>query len=105
MSKVAVIKSGGKQYLVEEGDKVKLEKNRKKKGSITFSQILLYSDKKDTLIKPKSLNNVKVKGEVISFGKGKKIEVVKQKPKKRYYKKQGHRQSYMEVEIKKITNG
>ncbi len=104
MSKVAVIKSGGKQYLVEEGDKVKLEKTRDKKGSITFSDVLLYTDDKTTLIKSKKLKDVKVKGKILEFGKREKIEVVKQKPKKRYYKKQGHRQPFMKVEIKKITS-
>jgi len=100
----AVIKTGGKQYLVEEGDKIKIEKIEKKLGEeIIFDQVLLL--KKNTgevKIGQPILAGAKVIGKVLTQGKGEKIIVLKYKPKRRYRIKKGHRQRYTEVEILKI---
>jgi large subunit ribosomal protein L21 len=100
----AVIKTGGKQYLVKEGDKIKIEKIDKEVGAeIVFDQVLLLEKKEgETKIGQPILPNVKVLGKVISQGKGEKITVLKYKPKRRYRVKRGHRQRYTEVEIVKI---
>jgi large subunit ribosomal protein L21 len=103
MAKFAVIEAGGSQYLVKEGDRLKTEKIQNKKGKINLSNVLLYSDGKSVVVKPEKLKKTKVSGEVIEIGKGKKVNIVKFKPKKRQLKKQGHRQLYNIIEIKKIT--
>lgn len=103
---LAVIKTGGKQYLVKPGDKIKIEKIDKKEGEeIIFEEVLLVQkDGKDILIGTPTLNNFKVYGKVLQHGKGKKIIIFKYKPKKRYKKKQGHRQAFTLVEILKISS-
>jgi large subunit ribosomal protein L21 len=100
----AVIKTGGKQYLVKEGDKIKIEKIDKEVGAeIVFDQVLLLEKKEGEIkIGQPILPNMKVLGKVISQGKGEKITVLKYKPKRRYRVKRGHRQRYTEVEIVKI---
>lgn len=100
---LAVIATGGKQYLVAKGEKVQVEKLEGKKGDkITFDQVLaLISDKDYELGKP-TLSGKTVEGTITKQGRGKKIEVLKYKPKSKYRKKIGHRQAYTEVEITKI---
>ncbi len=100
----AVIKTGGKQYLVKEGDKIKIEKIEKEVGEeIVFDQVLLLEKNKGEIkIGQPFLENAKVIGKIISQGKGEKIIVLKYKPKRRYRVKKGHRQKYTEVEIVKI---
>jgi large subunit ribosomal protein L21 len=100
----AVIKTGGKQYLVKEGDKIKIEKIDNKTGAeIVFDQVLLLEKEKgEVKIGQPILPNAKVVGKVISQGKKEKIIVLKYKPKRRYRIKKGHRQRYTEVEIVKI---
>jgi large subunit ribosomal protein L21 len=102
--KKAVIKTGGKQYLVQEGDKIKIEKIDKEVGEeIIFDEVLLLKNEKGEIkIGQPFLKDVKVIGKVLSQGKGKKIIVLKYKPKRRYRVKKGHRQKYTEVEIVKI---
>ena len=94
----AIIKTGGKQYLVRPGDKIKVEKLDASLGKEVSFDALLVSDK-ETLLGTPNVLGYKVKAKVLSQGKGKKIIVYKYKPKKRYHKKQGHRQLYTEVEI------
>ena len=102
MTKLAVVKTGGKQYLVKEDQEIKIEKKREKKGQITFSDVLLYSDSKKTVIDKSKLKKVKVKGKIVEVGKDEKIRVIKFKPKKRQLKRKGHRQRYNLVKIDKI---
>lgn len=98
----AVIKTGGKQYIVHPGDKVKIEKLTVSEGKeVVFDMVLLVSDK-ETLVGTPSVKGYVVTGKVLKQGRGKKIIVYKYKPKKRYHKKQGHRQAYTEVEIVSI---
>jgi len=98
----AVIKTGGKQYIVTPGQKLKIEKLDKKPGDeVVFNEVLLVEKNKKLEIGAPKLG-VKVIGKVLEQGKAKKIIVFKFKAKKRYKKKQGHRQPYTEVEILKI---
>jgi large subunit ribosomal protein L21 len=99
----AVIKTGGKQYLVSPGDKIKIEKIDKPEGKeVTFSQVLLVMKGKTIKIGTPLVKGAKVKAKVLKQDKAKKVIVFKYKAKKRYQKKMGHRQPYTEVEILKI---
>ena len=95
----AVIETGGKQYYVEEGQEIYIEKLDAEPGSkVTFDKVLMFEGNIGTPY----LTGVKVIGEVLKHGKQKKIIVFKYKPKKKYRKKQGHRQPYTKVVIKEI---
>ena len=95
----AVITTGGKQYYVEEGSVIYVEKLGLEEGSkVEFNEVLMLDDK----VGIPYLNNVVVKGEVLKNGKQKKVIVYKYNAKKKYRKKQGHRQPYTKVEIKEI---
>lgn len=96
---LAVIKTGGKQYLVRPGDKIRIEKLDKKEGEqIAFSDVLLVEKNKKVEI-GNPLVKAEVTAKVLRHGKGDKIIVFKYKPKKRYSRKIGHRQPYTEIEI------
>ena len=100
---LAVIKTGGKQYLVTPGQKLKIEKMNAKIGEeTTFDQILLLEKNKQIKIGTPFVAGAKVKAKVLEQAKDKKIVVFKYRPKKRYKKKTGHRQLYTLVEITKI---
>lgn len=100
---LAIIKTGGKQYKVAPGDKIKIEKIDKKEGSeITFKEVLLVEKNRKLDIGTPLVKGAKVVGKILSQGKGKKVIVFKYKPKTRYKKKAGHRQLFTEVEITKI---
>ncbi|GAI09003.1 unnamed protein product [marine sediment metagenome] len=102
---LAIIKTGGKQYKVAPGDKIKIEKIDKKEGSeITFKEVLLVEKNKKLEIGTPFVKGAKVVGKILSQGKGKKVIIFKYKPKTRYKKKAGHRQSFTEVEILKMNN-
>jgi len=96
---IAVIKTGGKQYIVQPGDKIKVEKLEKKEGeTFSFTDVLLVEKNKKVEI-GNPLVKAEVQAKVLSHGKGDKIIVFKYKPKKRYSRKIGHRQPYTEIEI------
>ena len=100
---LAIIKTGGKQYLVSPGDKIKIEKLNKKEGSeISFPEVLLLQKGKLIEVGSPSIKGAKVIGKVLGHGKGKKIIVFKYKAKKRYKVKKGHRQPFTEVKIENI---
>ncbi len=99
--KLAVIKTGGKQYVVRENDKIKIEKLVAETGEkVEFETLLIVDGDKIDVGTPFLTN--KVEGNVLGFGKAKKVTGVKYKPKTRQAKKFGHRQEYVEVEINKI---
>ena|SRR3990172_12452609 len=99
----AVIKSGGKQYKVAEGDKIAVDKIQPdSKGNISFSDVLLIKKDKDLLLGKPYLEKAKVQAKVIEDFKDKKIRVVKFKPKSKYLRTRGHRQSMTRVLIEKI---
>ncbi len=99
----AVIKTGGKQYLVEVGKKIKIEKlDAKEGGSVTFDEILMVGNDKEIKIGKPFVSGAKVTGTVLKQDKDKKVVTFKYRPKTRYHKTIGHRQPYTMVEIKKI---
>jgi large subunit ribosomal protein L21 len=99
----AVIRTGGKQYLVSPGDKVKIEKLDKEEGKeITFTDVLLLEKNNKLEIGDPKVKGAKVIAKLIKQDKAKKIIILKYKPKTRYKKKTGHRQPFTEIEILKI---
>nr|HON61369.1 50S ribosomal protein L21 [Deltaproteobacteria bacterium]HOS28511.1 50S ribosomal protein L21 [Deltaproteobacteria bacterium]HRR21389.1 50S ribosomal protein L21 [Desulfomonilia bacterium]HRR70064.1 50S ribosomal protein L21 [Desulfomonilia bacterium]HRT45268.1 50S ribosomal protein L21 [Desulfomonilia bacterium] len=102
----AVIKTGGKQYKVEEGDRIQIEKLDAERGeTVTFDTVLFVGgDNEYTLGTPK-IEGAAVNGKVVRQLRGKKIIVFKMKRRKGYRKKQGHRQNLTEVFITKISTG
>jgi len=100
----AIIETGGKQYKVEEGNVIFVEKIAAEEGStISFDKVLAVSKDGDVKIGSPLLSGVSVDAKVLSHGKAKKIIVFKYKPKKGYRRKQGHRQPYTKVQIEKIN--
>lgn len=100
--KLAIIKTGGKQYLVKEGDRLKIEKIDAKEGEeVKFDKVLLVFDK-DVKIGTPFLEDTKVSAKVLKNGRAKKIIIFHYHSKTRYKKKAGHRQPFTEIEIKEI---
>ena len=105
-NKLAVIKTGGKQYKVSEGDKIRVEKLSKKEGSIvSFPETLLYVDGGNVDVGTPVVSGASVEGKVLGEGKSDKVTVFKYKKRKRYSKKKGHRQQYTQIEITTIRKG
>mgnify|MGYP001612056753 CR=1 FL=1 len=103
---IAVIKTGGKQYKVKEGDTIKVEKLDAEAGKgIDFSEVLLVADEKGENVKVGApfVAGATVAATVLAQGRTKKIDVIKYKRKIRYRKKYGHRQAFTQVKIEKIT--
>jgi len=99
----AIVETGGKQYRIAKGEKLKVEKLNAKEGdSIFFERVLLVSDGDGVKIGSPYLENAKVEGKVLRQDREKKKIVFRYHPKTRYHKKKGHRQPYTEVEIIKI---
>ncbi len=100
---LAIIKTGGKQYKVKVGDKIKVEKLEGAEGSaITFDEVLFVGDDKGVKVGTPVVKGAKVEGKILKTAQGKKVVGIKHKPKKRYNVKFGHRQVMTEVEITKI---
>lgn len=98
----AIIKTGGKQYKVSEGDIIKVEKIEAKSGDkIEFDQVLMVAGD-DVKVGSPVVEGAKVQAEVLDQKKDKKIVIFKFKAKKNYRKKKGHRQPYTLVKIEKI---
>lgn len=104
MSTWAVIRTGGKQYKVEEGETVVVEKLEGEKDTkIIFDNVLLIGGDKVVVGNP-LVNSAKVTGKIAETFKDKKVLVVKFKSKSRYLRTNGHRQTKTKVLIEKITN-
>lgn len=102
--KIAVVKTGGKQYLVTEGQTLKVEKLPGEEGkSVSFDYVLLAATPKTTVIGTPRVKGAKVEAKIVRQGRAKKVVGVKMKAKKRYRRYFGHRQPFTEVEIKKIA--
>lgn len=100
----AIIETGGKQYKVQEGDVVFVEKLVAEEGSaVTFDKVLAVSDDGSLNCGNPLVKDATVSAKVLNHGKEKKVIVFKYKPKKGYRKKQGHRQPYTKVQIEKIN--
>ena len=100
----AVIKTGGKQYTVSEGDVLYIEKlNAEADETVKFEQVLAVVDGENTKIGTPVVEGAAVEAKVVKNGKGKKIVVFKYKAKKNEKSKMGHRQPYTKVEITKIA--
>ncbi|MEK7076312.1 MAG: 50S ribosomal protein L21 [Patescibacteria group bacterium] len=98
----AVIKTGGKQYKVAEGDVLRVEKLEFKDGNVVFDEVLLVVNGEVKLGKP-VVSGAKVTAKVLEEGKGEKKMVFRYKSKTRQHKKKGHRQPYTKIQITKIT--
>ena len=100
----AVIKTGGKQYRVQQGDVIFVEKiDAQADEAVTFDEVLLVGNDGETKIGTPVVAGAKVEGKVLAQVKSKKIVVYKYKAKKNERKKQGHRQPYTKVEITAIN--
>lgn len=103
---IAIIKTGGKQYKVKEGDTITVEKlETDEKKSVSFGEVLLIAseDGKTLNMGAPFVSGASVTGSVVAEGRTKKIDVIKYKPKVRYRRKTGHRQAFSRVTINKIT--
>jgi large subunit ribosomal protein L21 len=101
----AIIETGGKQYRVQQGSKIKVQKLDQEVGAtIEFPQVLLVSSENGSAAKigQPYVEGSKVSATILKNFKGPKIIVFKRRPKKGYRKKQGHRQDLTEIEIKEI---
>lgn len=101
----AVIKTGGKQYKVSEGTTVSIEKIKgeyKAGDKLTFDEVLLLDDGKNTTVGAPFIAGAKVAGEIMEIGRGRKLLVLKYKQKSRYLKRNGHRQPFFKVKITSI---
>lgn len=98
---IAVIQTGGKQYVVKEGDVLKVEKLAQNPGEQVSFSVLLQADEKGVKVGQPTLGEVKA--EVLAQGRAPKVEVVKYKAKSRYTRRVGHRQAFTSVKIQKIA--
>lgn len=102
----AVIKTGGKQYRVAQGDEVKIERLPGEVGdSVTFDQVLLTSDGDDVKVGQPFVENTKVVGQITRQDKDKKVVITKYKKRKGYRRKNGHRQEFSLIKINDIGLG
>lgn len=96
----AVIRTGGKQYRVAQGDKLRVEKLTAEDGAdITFDEVMMLADGDRVQVGSPLLPGQQVKAQVIGHGRGKKVKIVKFRRRKHHLKRQGHRQAFTEVRI------
>ncbi|MEW6726727.1 MAG: 50S ribosomal protein L21 [Bacillota bacterium] len=99
----AIIETGGKQYRVQEGDQIFVEKLPAEAGeTVTFERVLAVGKDDGLMVGTPVVEGAKVTGKVVKQVRGRKIIVFKYKPKKNYRRKKGHRQPYTKVQIEKI---
>jgi len=102
---LAVIETGGKQYLVSSSQELKIEKIKgiKEGDKVTFDKVLLFADEKGEIkIGQPYLKGIKIEAQAEKNGKGKKVLVFRYHNKTRYKKKKGHRQPYLKVKVSSI---
>lgn len=100
----AVVSSGGKQYKVQKGEILRVEKISGDIGApVSFDKVFMFSDGENVNIGQPVLENISVNGHIVEQDKAKKIIVFKYKRRKRYRRKQGHRQQYTAVKIDSIA--
>lgn len=98
----AIIRTGGKQYKVQAGDQICVEKLDAEVGAEVSFEVLMLSDDKTTQVGKPVISGINAKAKVLEHGKGSKVVVFHYKPKKNIRKKQGHRQPFTKVEISSI---
>ena len=100
----AVIKTGGKQYKVSEGDTLRIEKLPENAGdSVTFDTVLMIADAGKVKVGTPAIKGGKVTASIKAHGRAKKVEIIKLRRRKHYRKQMGHRQHYTEVQITGIS--
>lgn len=100
----AVVVTGGKQYRVEQGSKVRVEKLSGEAGStVTLDQVLMVGDGADIKVGTPNVDGASVTAEIVGQGRGKKVEIIKFRRRKHHMKRQGHRQAYTELKITGIS--
>jgi large subunit ribosomal protein L21 len=100
----AVIKTGGKQYRVSQGDTLRIETLDASEGdAVEFDQVLMVGEGEDVKIGTPLLDGSKVTATVKGHGRAKKVEIIKFRRRKHHMKRMGHRQNYTEVEITGIS--
>lgn len=100
----AVIETGGKQYRVQPGDEIHIEKIPGEVGeTVDIDRVLMYSDAEQLSVGTPTVENVTVKGHVLAHGRDKKVVIYKLKRRKNYRRKRGHRQSFTILKIDEIT--
>lgn len=102
MAKIAIIETGGKQYVVSKDSVLKVEKLKtaaKDKSKVSFDKVLLVDDGAKIQVGAPYVSGAKVAAEIIEEGRTKKVTVIRYRQKSRYFKKKGHRQSYTKVRI------
>ncbi|HVC49662.1 MAG TPA: 50S ribosomal protein L21 [Burkholderiales bacterium] len=101
----AVIKTGGKQYRVASGEKLKIEQIPADIGSeIVLDQVLMVADGETISVGTPLVNGATVKATVVAHGRGEKIRIFKMRRRKHYQKHQGHRQNYTQIHIDSINS-
>lgn len=102
----AVVKTGGKQYRVVAGDKLKVEQIPADVGAeVILDQVLMVGEGESVRLGQPILSGASVKATVVSHGRGEKVKIFKMRRRKHYQKRQGHRQNYTELEIGAINGG
>ncbi len=100
----AVIKTGGKQYRVSAGEKLKVESLPADVGAeVTLDQVLMVADGDNVTMGTPTLSGASVKATVLAHGRGDKVKIFKLRRRKHYRKTQGHRQNYTEIQISGIS--
>jgi large subunit ribosomal protein L21 len=102
-SMYAVIKTGGKQYKVAPGEKLKVETLKGDVGAkVSFDEVLLIADGDKQKFGAPLVSGGKVTAEILSHGRGDKIRIIKHRRRKNYHREMGHRQNYTEIKITEI---
>lgn len=102
----AVIKTGGKQYRVSAGDKLKVESLETGEGQdVQLTEVLMIGNGEDVTIGSPMITNASVTAKVLEHGRAKKVNIVKFRRRKHHRKQMGHRQNYTELEITSINAG
>ena len=102
----AVVKTGGKQYRVSEGDRLKVETIQAEAGSdVTLDEVLMVGSGESVNVGAPLVANASVSAKVLSHGRGDKVKIIKFRRRKHHRKQAGHRQNYTELQITGINAG
>lgn len=100
----AVVKTGGKQYRVAQGDRLRVETIAADDGStVELTEVLMVVDGDDIKVGAPTLDGAKVTAKVVAHGRGKKVKIIKFRRRKHHRRQMGHRQNFTELEIESIS--